>query len=115
MYMGSEIEEIVVNDLEELAREHLVAARDNDHGRSSYLYLHDGPLRQMIIVLTAGAILGEHNAPTAASLFVLSGRVRLLAGDGVQELVAGRAVAIPQERHAVEAVEDSAFVLTTVT
>jgi len=67
----------MISDLNELAQEHLAAARDNEHGRSSHLYLHDGQLRQTLIALTKGARLGEHNAPTAASLYVVIGRILL--------------------------------------
>ena len=45
----------------ETAREQLQAARAADNGRSALLVVHDGPLRQSLIALTAGTALGEHN------------------------------------------------------
>ncbi|TSB16679.1 cupin [Streptomyces benahoarensis] len=104
-----------VNDLKALVRDRLDDARASAHGRSAHLFLHDGPLRQTVIALLAGRALEEHNAPPAASLEVLHGRVRLTAPSGNRELVAGQIARIPQERHALHAVEDSAVLLTAVT
>ncbi|WP_230423453.1 cupin [Streptomyces radicis] len=101
--------------LPELADAHLALARDNEHGRSAHLFLHDGPLRQSVIALVGGAELEEHNAPPAASLHVLSGRVRLLSEPGDAELVSGQVMRIPQLRHGLMALDDSVIVLTSVT
>lgn len=101
-------------DVAELARTHVAAAHESAHGRSAELVLHDGVLRQTVIALTAGSELGEHNAPHAASLFVLAGRVRVTGLD-TDEVSAGQLARITHERHAVVALEDSAFLLTTVT
>ena len=101
-------------DLSDLARIHLAAALTDEHGRSAELILRDGPMRQSIIALRAGAELAEHNAPAAASLQVLSGRVRV-TGQELTELSAGRLDALIHDRHAVLALEDSVFLLTTVT
>ncbi|MFF9479958.1 cupin [Streptomyces sp. NPDC014733] len=104
-----------VNDLGALVRDRLADARASAHGRSAHLFLHDGPLRQTVIALLAGCALEEHNAPPAASLEVLHGRVRLTAPSGNRELVAGQIARLPQERQALHAVEDSAVLLTAVT
>lgn len=101
-------------DLAELTRAHLAAAHESPHGRSAELVLHDGVLRQTVIALTAGSELGEHNAPHAASVFVLAGRVRVTGLDQ-DEIAAGRLARLTHERHGVVALEDSAFLLTTVT
>lgn len=101
-------------DLPTLVDLHLTAARDSDNGRSAELILHDGPLRQSILALRAGVELGEHNAPDAASIQVLRGRVRVTAL-GHEELAAGGIAPLTHERHAVHALEDSVFLLTTVT
>ncbi|MFG2827919.1 cupin [Streptomyces sp. NPDC048434] len=103
-----------MDDLDALARQQLDEARTSAHGRSARLFLHDGPLRQTVIALVAGAELDEHNAPPAASLQVLHGRVRLTGPGGGRELTAGQ-VADPRERHGLLAVEDSAVLLTAVT
>lgn len=103
-------------NLTELANEHLTAALVDPHGRSAHLIAHDGELRQTVIALRAGARLGEHNSPPAATLQVLLGCVRVLVGESVQgEFRAGELWVLTHERHAVAAVEDSVFLLTTVT
>ncbi|MFE6224894.1 cupin [Streptomyces sp. NPDC057854] len=101
-------------DLSALADEHLAAARDAPHGRSAHLVLHDGVLRQTVIALTAGTALDEHNAPPAASLQVLSGRVRLTTHGWTDELATGVLRMIPKERHGLTAVDDSVVLLTAV-
>ncbi|MET9929951.1 MULTISPECIES: cupin [unclassified Streptomyces] len=101
-------------DLTALADEHLAAARTAPHGRSAHLVMHDGVLRQTVIALTAGTSLDEHNAPPAASLQVLRGRVNLTAADRTEELRAGTLRMIPKERHGLTALEDAVVLLTAV-
>ncbi|RKN45720.1 cupin [Streptomyces hoynatensis] len=105
-----------MEDLTRLAEEYLALARQAEHGRSAHLFLHDGPLRQSVIALTAGSELEEHNAPPAASLQVLRGLVRVEAREGWEaELEAGQLAGIPQSRHSVRALQDSVLLLTSVT
>jgi len=99
----------------ELVERHLWAARIAEHGRSAQLLIHDGVLRQSIIAVTSGTRLHEHNAPHAASLQVLSGRIALTGQDEVREIVAGELEPITHVRHGIEALEDSVFLLTAVT
>ncbi|MEE6281283.1 cupin [Georgenia sunbinii] len=101
-------------DLAALTSSHLQAARDSDHGRSAELLVHDGVLRQSILALRAGTELAEHNSPHAASLQVLVGRVRVTGVDA-PVLDAGELHTLTHQRHAVTALEDSVFLLTTVT
>ncbi|MEV8029446.1 cupin [Cellulosimicrobium funkei] len=99
-----------------LTEAHLTTARTAPNGRSAEVVLHDGPLRQTILALRAGVELGEHNSPPAASIQVLRGRVRVTAlGEGDVELGEGELRVLTHERHAVSAIEDTAFLLTTVT
>jgi len=104
----------MINDVYELARTHLEEAKLDGNGRSSHLFLHEGPLRQTVMALTAGSRLSEHVSPGAASLFVVTGRIRLTSAETTLDLAQGQLAAIPYTRHAVEAVEDSTVVLTTV-
>jgi hypothetical protein len=111
----------MTEDLTLLADRYLNQARQAEHGRSAHLFLHDGPLRQSVIALTAGAALEEHNAPPAASIQVLRGRVRLdvtdddgAVADSV-EVGAGQLTGVPQKRHALAALEDAVVLFTTVT
>ena len=53
-------------------------------------------------------------APGEATLQVLQGHVRLTAGDDAWDGKAGDYVAIPPERHALHAVEDSVVMLTVL-
>ncbi|WP_026924501.1 cupin [Glycomyces arizonensis] len=104
-----------MNDLARLADEHLGAAKEARHGRSSEQLLHDGPLRQNLIAMAEGFKLDDHEPPVAAALLVLRGRVRLTAAGGDVELGEHQTAPIPHERHGLTALEDSVFILTTVT
>ncbi|WP_431981665.1 cupin [Streptomyces qinglanensis] len=104
-----------MDDVTALAAEHLALARKDPHGRSAYLFLHDGPLRQSVIALTEGSSLEEHNTPPAASVHVLQGRIRLTEGSADQDVAAGQIQRVPHLRHGVLALEDTVFVLTAVT
>jgi len=105
-----------MTDLEAAATTHLEAARAAENGRSSELVAHDSVLRQAVVALRSGARLAEHNSPPAGTLQVLRGRVRVEAGGREQgEFGAGELWVLTHERHSVLALEDSAFLLTTVT
>ena len=67
-------------DLNALIETHLAEARASEEGRSAERVAHDGVLRQTVIALRAGARLGAHNSPPAASLQVLVGKVRVEIG-----------------------------------
>ncbi|MFC8507582.1 cupin [Streptomyces sp. NPDC057411] len=101
-------------DLAALADEHLSKARAAAHGRSAHVLVHDGVLRQSVIALIAGMSLDEHNAPPAASLQVLRGRVELTAAGRAEELASGHLQMIPKERHGLTALEDAVVLLTAV-
>lgn len=100
--------------LGELASKHLEIAREAHAGRSAETVYggHDHTLRQTMVALTAGTELAEHENPGEATLHVLSGRVRLGAGDERWEGVGGELLEIPPSRHNLEAVEDSVVLLT---
>lgn len=100
--------------LNRIVDELLEAARSDPKGRSARILVHDGPLRQTALALTAGRRLSDHNSPPAASMQVLKGRVHVTAQE-VDELSEGQIAALTHHRHGVEAQEDSVFLLTTVT
>lgn len=89
-------------------------ARRAANGRHAELLLHDGPLRQALIGLREGARLSEHNSPPAASIQVMHGSLRVTGQEPVV-LQSGQLAALTHFRHSVEALEDSVFLLTTVT
>lgn len=103
-------------NLSTLAEELLAGARAADSGRASRT-VHGGtghPLRQTVLALVAGRSLAEHDSPGDATLHVVRGRMRLVAGDESWEGGAGELVTIPPTRHGLTALEDSVAVLTVV-
>lgn len=104
-----------MTNLDLLADAHLTTARAAENGRSTEIVLHDGTLRQTVIALRAGVELGEHNSPPAASIHVLRGRMLVTGMDDDEEIGAGELRVLAHHRHAVRALEDAAFLLTTVT
>jgi quercetin dioxygenase-like cupin family protein len=102
-------------DLDQLADEHLAVAREAPHGRSAHTIVggQGHALRHLVLALRAGEALAEHEAPGEATLQVLRGRVTLGTAGESCELAAGQLVAIPDERHDLQAVEDAVVVLTT--
>ena len=73
---------------------------------------HEHALRQTLIALTAGSGLAEHDSPGEATLQVLRGRVRLTTAGESAEAAAGDLLVIPPQRHSLEAIDDSAVLLT---
>ncbi len=100
--------------LDALARELLGQARSSDAGRSSETVYggHEHVLRQTVIALAAGRELSEHGNPGESTLLVLRGRVHLVAGEVTWEGRDGDLLAVPDSRHSLHAVEDSAVLLT---
>jgi quercetin dioxygenase-like cupin family protein len=99
-----------------LVDEQLRRAREETAGRSAHTVYggHEHRLRQTLIALLAGHRLDEHESPGEATLQVLSGRVRLVAGDTSRDAETGELVPIPPVRHSLEAHEDSVVLLTVV-
>ncbi|ASK65789.1 hypothetical protein CFK39_08000 [Brachybacterium avium] len=89
-------------------------ARKSEHGRHAELLVNDGPLRQTIIALLQGMRLSEHNSPPAASIQMIRGRVKV-TGQETVTLETGTIEELTHHRHSVEALDDSVFLLTTVT
>ncbi|MFJ7749554.1 cupin domain-containing protein [Arthrobacter sp. NPDC097144] len=97
-----------------LVRSQLQIAGEASSGRSAQTVYggHEHVLRQTVIALNAGFIMDEHENPGEATVYVLKGRVRLAAEEHTWEGSAGDLLIVPQARHSVEAVEDSAVLLT---
>jgi len=94
--------------LSEAQKSHSGRAAHTIHGG------HEHELRQTVLALLAGHELAEHDSPGEATLQVLQGHVRLTAGGDAWDGRAGDYVAIPRERHALHAVEDSVVMLTVL-
>jgi quercetin dioxygenase-like cupin family protein len=104
-----------VTDLQELGRALLDQALGEGPGRAAHTLPHSGPgLRQTLIALRAGAELAEHESPGTATLQVLRGRTRLIAGEATVELAAGQLGAIPPRRHSLHADQDAVVLLSVV-
>lgn len=100
--------------VDDKARQLLEKACAAENGRAAKMLVNDGPLRQTVIALKAGTMLQEHNSPPAASLFLFTGRVTV-EGQEEETVGEGQLVTLTHQRHSVSAVEDSVFLLTTVT
>jgi len=75
-----------------------------------------GPdLRIVLIVMRQGGRMEEHRAPGCLSLQTLSGRLRLQVRDQTVDLPTGHILTLdPDVAHDVEALDESAFLLTIV-
>lgn len=83
-------------------------AADTVHGG------HEKALRQTVVALTAGQALAEHENPGEATVLVLDGRVRLVAGGDSWEGRRGDLLLVPPARHRLEATTDATVLLTVV-
>jgi len=100
--------------LDALVREHTERARAAGSGRSSETVYggHEHTLRQTLLVLNQGTKLADHENPGEATVHVLSGRVRMTAGADAWDGRKGDLLTVPSSRHGLEALEDSAILLT---
>lgn len=99
--------------VEATVRDLLKRARDGS-GRAADTVIggHERVLRQTVIAMVKGATLSEHENPGEASVHVLAGRVRLATRDASWEGRAGDLLEVPGSAHSLEALEDSAVLLT---
>ncbi|RBY84986.1 hypothetical protein [Blastococcus sp. TF02A-30] len=102
-----------VLDLSALADELAATSAGEPAGRAARTLPHpvDG-LRQTVVALRAGTELSEHESPGPASLQVLRGRVRLVAGEREVALAAHAIAPVPARRHSLHADEDAVVLLS---
>lgn len=113
---GLMVESVVMQktSLEALARQQIESARSAAGGRAADTVVggHEKILRQTVVAMLKGVSLSEHENPGEATVLVLSGRVRLAAGDVSWEGRRDDLIIVPDARHSLEALEDSAILLT---
>ncbi|MDY6995768.1 MAG: cupin domain-containing protein [Actinomycetota bacterium] len=99
--------------IEALARQQLqLAAANNRNAADTVVGGHEKVLRQTVIGMVAGAEMGEHENPGEATVYVIKGSVRMSAGDEHWEARAGDLLKVPDTRHSLVALADSALLLT---
>jgi quercetin dioxygenase-like cupin family protein len=81
--------------------------------RNAKTLVKEPGLRVVLTVMRSGAQLQEHKAPGPIAIQALKGHIRLRTLEDVVELPAGHVVTLLGDiAHIVEAVEESAFLLT---
>jgi len=100
--------------LDALARELLGRAAGASGGRAAQTVVggHEKVLRQTTIAMVKDAALAEHTNPGEASIYVLRGRVLLSAVGQTWEGRDGDLLIIPDAPHSLQALQDSAVLLT---
>lgn len=101
--------------LSQAAADLLRSAQESPAGRAGRTLITGAgaPLKQSLLALVGGRSLADHESPTAATLQVISGAVRLTAGGHHDvELHAGDLAAIPPLRHGLDAVDDAVVLIT---
>jgi quercetin dioxygenase-like cupin family protein len=95
-----------------LATDLLRQVREHQSGRTAQTLVTGTSQRVTLIALAEGAELAEHSTSHAATLYVVSGQVRLHTHDKEWTLDSGQLVAVPSLRHGLNAVTDAAVLLT---
>jgi quercetin dioxygenase-like cupin family protein len=101
-----------VTTIDAVATELIASARDHRSGRAATTLVTGTSLRAVLIGLAEHAELAEHDAPPAATLQVITGRVALHTKDREWILDAGQLVPIPAQRHGLTAITDTVVLLT---
>lgn len=99
----------LMHEQEQLRQEESFRAGD----RNAKTLVKEAGLRVVLTVLRSGARLQEHKAPGSISIQTLAGHIRLRTPEEAVELPVGHVVTLlGGVAHDVEAVEESAFLLT---
>jgi len=98
--------------LAELAETLIADLPKHRSGKTAKTIMSGSVMRAVVIALAEGADMSEHEAPTAATLHVITGEVTLSTRTESWTIRPGELIAVPRQRHAVHAHVDSAFLLT---
>ncbi|SDH55719.1 Cupin domain protein [Lentzea fradiae] len=101
-----------VTQLDALAGDLLDQARTTSAKRTARTLVTGSSLRATLIALAEGSELAEHDAPAAATLQVVTGRVQLYTSEHEQTVENGQLAVIPPLRHGLKALADSVVLLT---
>lgn len=101
-----------ITEVNSAAKELLTEARGHDSRRAARTLVTGTAQRATLIALCEGASMSEHDAPPAATLQVVTGRVRLHTRDREWVLDENLLIAIPRQRHGLEALTDTVVLLT---
>lgn len=81
--------------------------------RNAKTLVKEGDFRVVLTAMKAGTTIAQHETAARITIQALAGRLRLLVAGDTTDLATGRLVALDRNiPHAVEAVEESAFLLT---
>jgi quercetin dioxygenase-like cupin family protein len=81
--------------------------------RNTKTLVHHPDLRAVLLALKAGARINQHQAAGRITIQTLTGAIRVQLEETAHELRAGQMLSLDREiRHDVEALEESAFLLT---
>ena len=90
----------------------LAAAHGGRPAADTVIGGHERVLRQTVVGMPKGSELRDHNNPGEATVHVLRGRVRLTSEGESWEGRSGDLLKVPNARHGLQALEDSAILLT---
>jgi quercetin dioxygenase-like cupin family protein len=98
---------------DELRQLHNEDSWQRETGRSSKTLAKYSDFRIVLVLMKANTQMKEHHADARISIHSLQGRIRVHLPDQMIELPAGELIALEHGiRHDVEAVEESAFLIT---
>lgn len=101
-----------ITEVDTAAKELLNDARGREARRAARTLVTGAAQRATLIALCEGAVMAEHDSPPAATLLVVTGRVRLHTRDREWVLDANHLTAIPRQRHSLTALTDTVVLLT---
>ncbi|NGP08749.1 LuxR family transcriptional regulator [Rhodococcus sp. 14C212] len=100
--------------LDALARHLAAHAAVAPSGRSAETVYggHEHVLRQTLVALQAGRSMAEHESPGEATVYILRGRIRVVADRTSWDGRSGDLIALPRTRHRIDAVTDTVALFT---
>jgi len=101
-----------VTQIDVLGSELLDEAHRHHARRTARTLVTGTSQRATLIAMAETAELAHHDAPPAATLYVVAGRVRLHTHDNEWILDRGHLARIPPQRHALQALTDAVVLLT---